>query len=181
MTTKILAFSGQIGSGKSSLAGAISEKLRWKLGSFGDFVRQEAHKRGINSESRWALQELGMLLVTTNLGGFCAGFLRSIAYSPGENLVLDGIRHEVVLKTIREQTNATWVRLVHVVADATVRKRRHSIRGLEEGLTTSESHPVEREEQLLAQRADFLLDTTDLATSEATSRVQAWVSKELSS
>lgn len=47
MTKPIITISGLPGSGKSTIADQVAEKLDWERFSSGDFMRQLAHERGV--------------------------------------------------------------------------------------------------------------------------------------
>ena len=65
-----LAFSGAIGSVKSSVSGELQNLLKWPRVSFGDFVRKKAAEMGRDPTDRTVLQKLGQALVVSDLQGF---------------------------------------------------------------------------------------------------------------
>jgi dephospho-CoA kinase len=68
----LLCFSGQIGSGKSSVTTAISAALGWRRAGFGDYLRSEIARLGGDPNDRKALQNLGQKLVEDDSAAFCS-------------------------------------------------------------------------------------------------------------
>jgi len=97
----ILAFSGGIGSGKSTLSSGVAEALEWPRVSFGRYVRAVALDRGLDAESREVLQEVGESLITAGWVPFCRAVLTQADWRPERSLVVDGIRHVEALQTLR--------------------------------------------------------------------------------
>jgi cytidylate kinase len=96
----VLAFGGAALSGKSFLSTKVAVALGWPRGSFGDFVRDEARIRGLDDD-RSTLQKLGQELVHTDPEAMCRQVLRRANWVPGSPAVLDGVRHQVVVETLK--------------------------------------------------------------------------------
>jgi cytidylate kinase len=118
----IVGFAGKIGSGKTTILAAVAEALNWKRASFGDYVRGVARERGLD-ESREVLQEIGASLAK-NPDGFCVFLLRQVDWKPGQNLVVDGIRHAKIMDALRRVTEPSRIFLVFVNIDEGVRRKR---------------------------------------------------------
>jgi cytidylate kinase len=118
----IVGFAGKIGSGKTTISAALAEALNWPRASFGDYVRGVARERGLE-ESREVLQEIGASLAE-NPDEFCLSFLGLVDWKPGQNLVVDGIRHAKIIDALRRVTEPSRVFLVFVRVDERVRRKR---------------------------------------------------------
>lgn len=156
-----MAFSGEIGSGKTTLSYALATRLNWKHASFGELLRAEAIKRGIINPSRRELQNLGQTWINKDIKGFGLALLRSVDWSPGEPLVIDGVRHLEMISVLKELTLTDQVRIVFTYTTTAIRKKRQLSRGGCEINDIDESHPVEiQSHSILAKASDLLIDTT---------------------
>ena len=122
MKSIIIGFAGKISSGKTTISAAVAEALNWPRASFGDYVRGLARERGLE-ESREVLQEIGASLVE-NPDEFCLSVLMLADWKPGQNLVVDGVRHVKIIDALRRVTKPSRVFLVFVKIDERVRKKR---------------------------------------------------------
>jgi transcriptional regulator with XRE-family HTH domain/Zn-dependent peptidase ImmA (M78 family)/cytidylate kinase len=110
----VLAFSGKIASGKSTLSAEVARALDWKRASFGDYVRGVAKSQGLEP-SREVLQDLGESLAKTP-EEFCKAMLAHFGWQSGEPVVIDGVRHREVMEALRRVVAPLEVRLVFVDA-----------------------------------------------------------------
>ncbi|MCL7451691.1 MAG: AAA family ATPase, partial [Anaerolineae bacterium] len=124
MNTFVLAFSGSIGSGKTTITEAVAKSLGWKLASFGRVVRKEARQRGLDPESRETLQLLGSELIEEGWEGFCQAVLVDAGWKQGEGLLVDGIRHIEALEMLRILVQPLRLFLIHVHVKACMREKR---------------------------------------------------------
>lgn len=122
MKSIIIGFVGKIGSGKTTISAAVAAALNWKRASFGDYVRRVAQQRGLD-ESREVLQEIGASLAE-NPDEFCLSLLRFVNWKPGQNLVLEGIRHAKIVDALRQITNPSRLFLIFLKVDEIVRMKR---------------------------------------------------------
>ena len=114
----ILGFSGKIKSGKTTVAEAVASELGIARASFGDYVRSVAYERGLDKNDRDTLQNVGESLIQSGWTQFCTDVLEAANWRGGDSIVVDGIRHEQAIVTIKEITTPQPFRLVHVeVAD----------------------------------------------------------------
>ncbi|HMP06718.1 MAG TPA: AAA family ATPase, partial [Lacipirellulaceae bacterium] len=74
MIATALAFSGHIGSGKSTLSRAVADAIGAARVSFGDHVRAVARHQG-EPETRERLQAIGEALVASKMNDFCQSVL----------------------------------------------------------------------------------------------------------
>src|SRR5277367_1473587 len=97
----IIALAGPTKSGKTTLARRLAASLAVPSGSFGDQVRKEAIRRGLNGHFKGDLQTLGAEMVERDAKGFCEAVFSDAGYRSGQGLVLDGVRHVRVLNVIK--------------------------------------------------------------------------------
>jgi adenylate kinase family enzyme len=120
-----LAFSGAIGSGKSSVSGELQKLLEWPRVSFGDFVRKTASSMGRDATDRDVLQKLGQALVVSNLEGFVRDVLaQAPEWADADGVIIDGLRHTEVREELIRQVHPKQLKLVIVNVDEGTRLAR---------------------------------------------------------
>ena len=155
----VVAVSGSIASGKSTLAEALGAATGWKRASFGAYIRSIAVSRGME-EDRPSLQRVGQELVQNGTDSFVQDVLRFGGWSLGQPVILEGVRHLSVLEAVERCVAPLPVVLVHVLADDIARRARVTSRG-EIGpiLDSVEAHSTEADVRVrLLERADVLVD-----------------------
>jgi cytidylate kinase len=161
-----LAFSGQLGSGKTTVSRLLAERIGARWNSFGNTVKRIARERGITVE-RGALQALGADLVSNSPEAFCQRVIREAEPPSRGGLVLDGLRHAAILKHLQQILLPSPVVLVFVDVDEAVRLVRMKQRGgaIIEDLRRLESHSTEVEVMAaLRGSADLRADNSGAAT-----------------
>jgi len=156
----VVGFAGKIGSGKSTLSSELAKRINWDRVSFGNYVRSLAEKRGLR-QTREILQQLGAQMVNDDCESFCRGFLAYAGWKAGLPLVIDGIRHERVLSTLRDLMKPARLWLVFIDVDENVLKQRRSSRdsALKSDYIEVEKHSTEVEvDAILKGVADFQVD-----------------------
>ena len=120
-----LAFSGAIGSGKSSVSGELQNLLKWPRVSFGDFVRKKAAEMGRDPTDRTVLQKLGQALVVSDLQGFVRDVLAQAPdWADADGIIIDGLRHTEVREELIRQVHPKQLKLVIVKVDEDTRLAR---------------------------------------------------------
>lgn len=159
MILKVLAFSGQIKSGKTTVSRAVAEFLGCGRASFGDQVRATVLKKGL-ATTRENLQEVGEYLIASHLEDFCHDVLAQVGESEGSHLVVDGIRHLEALECLRKLTAPRRLHLVYVDTDDTIRERRHLENSpIDLPLDAYETHSTERQVQsIIRTHADLVVN-----------------------
>lgn len=155
----IIALSGALGSGKSSVSQALATRLNWPRVSFGGYVRTIADERNL-PKGRETLQALGAeLLQEMGAKAFCIATLRQAGWKPGMDVVLDGVRHQEVLETL-QQLDRTH--LIFLSADEQTRVSRLRADGrAEDDLSTVEQHSTEVQvSSVLRELAEYVVDAT---------------------
>ena len=172
MTSTILAFSGSINSGKTTLSQEIASKLDWKKTSFGDYVRSIAEQKRVK-QSRENLQQLGEEEIESDCQNFCNNVLSFANWEKGENLIIDGIRHEEVLDNLKTITSPSNVYLIYIHLDLKNRKQRSQ--NSESVLKKYDSHSTERQvSSILPTIADLVIDGNK-KIEEIVSEIIEWV------
>ncbi|HIA53763.1 MAG TPA: hypothetical protein EYN91_17005 [Candidatus Melainabacteria bacterium] len=168
----VLGISGKIASGKTTLAKSLSYSLKWPVTSFGDYVRSVAIKRGLESSERRVLQDIGLELLTDDAAAFCQSVLELGQFESGGNLLIDGIRHRIVIETLKKLVLPSSFKHIHVGAIDSQRARRLALE--ESALQVLGNHTVESEIDELIDIADLVLNG-DNPVDMLTSSVLAWL------
>jgi transcriptional regulator with XRE-family HTH domain/dephospho-CoA kinase len=171
----VLAFSGRMGSGKSTLSQHVATALDWKLASFGDYIRAVAQREGLE-ESREVLQDLGASLVK-NPVEFCRAMLARYGWQSGEPLVIDGVRHKEVLEALRQIVAPLEVRVVFLDVGDQLRHQRLIEREHvdPQRIGQIEAHSTEKQvSRILPEMADLKV-SGDRSTEDLTRQIVTWV------
>jgi dephospho-CoA kinase len=158
----VVAFAGQMASGKTSLSTAVAAQLGWPRVSFGQYVRDQAARRGLE-QGREALQELGASLIREQgWEALCRSVLEQAPeWRPGANVVVDGVRHVDAVTTLRRLVHPSTLLLVCLVAKPGVTAERMRQRGVADSAQREVllSHSTEIEVTSgVAGMADVVLD-----------------------
>jgi cytidylate kinase len=177
--TSIIVFGGSSQTGKTTLARRLADLLQCKFVSFGDNVRSEARRRGIFAPTRKDLQDLGQELVQSDVVSFCREVLRTVSFSPGERLVIDGIRHREAFQAIFDLSGGQSIKLIYLYAPVEIRNARNGNQGGGAfDLLNIDAHEVE------SQTNSQIRDMADLAVdasrdpNEIFAEIANWVRKE---
>jgi len=157
----VVAISGGIGSGKTSLASALVEHWKVPHASFGAFVRSEAAERGVPID-REHLQDLGETLIREfGWDKFCRATLQAGGWTTGATAVVEGVRHEAAFDAISKIVSPTRCVLVFIDADFKLREQRLVGGSLGQDLAKAEAHSTEQDvKSRLRERANLILDGT---------------------
>jgi dephospho-CoA kinase len=155
----VLALTGGRGSGKTSVTNLLARRLNAKTISFGAYVRGEARRIGIEQTTE-NLQRIGQNLVSAEPTKFAGDVLRSAEWNGRESLIIDGIRHLVILEALRTLVSPSPLKLILLEVSAAIRKTRLMLRG-DDVTNFEELDRAPTEVQIFAQlpaRADLLID-----------------------
>jgi cytidylate kinase len=172
---QIIAFAGKRGSGKTTVSEGVAKVLNWPVASFGDYLRAAAKRQGV-SDATENLQELGATLAKEP-DRFCDAVLTFSKWEAGEPLVVEGIRHQEILESLRRRVAPLEVRLVYLEIDEPERVRRLNER---EPSTTAriqavENHSTESQvKNVLLESADFRVSTRE-ATEVVINKIVDWI------
>jgi dephospho-CoA kinase len=109
----VVAISGPIGAGKTTVTALLAGQLGWPRTAYGDVVRSAAAARGLPAR-RDILQHIGAEL-TRDWPVFTRAVLDRAGWRPGQPLILDGLRHVMAAEALR-----------HVVTPLPVTADRHT-------------------------------------------------------
>ena len=156
----VACFSGNMGSGKSSLSHVLAQALQWRRAGFGDYIRTRVREHGGNPNSREALQDLGQKLVESDPDGFCLAVLASGGFSPDVDLLLEGIRHVEIYRRVQRLVAPSRTVLIHLsVEEVEARRRIASRDGSNDDLERARAHRVEADVQTsLPAIADLIVN-----------------------
>jgi len=149
----------------------LAKELGLPFASFGDYVRKEATRNGLNNASSEQLQATGLSLAKTDMNGFCKAVLEEGGFIPGQGLVVDGIRHLTALSTLRALIPQQPVRLVYLETSVAERVKRSSLSP--DKLRKLDSHSVESETVAIRNVADYVLNTSG-SVDDCFSRLRSW-------
>jgi hypothetical protein len=115
---------------------------------------------GILEPSREQLQNLGQSLVQDDPEQFCRDVLANAGFVPGNDILLDGIRHVDIQRHVAMIVKPSTAVLIHLAAEDDVVVKRVEQRGSsKQEFLRANSHPVEKDlYQSLPDMADFIVD-----------------------
>jgi cytidylate kinase len=175
----VIGLAGRIGSGKSTIATCVARVLGCSSVSFGDYVRLYATQNEYNTH-RQTLQNLGQgLLTSSGADEFSRQVLLTAkpGFTPGRDLVVDGIRHVEVARSVARLVRPSTFALVFLEVDERVRRDRLRVREVEEDSDRQrlEDHPTERDVRgLLPAQADLRLISTR-PSAEVAGALLSWI------
>jgi dephospho-CoA kinase len=175
----VLAFSGTIASGKSTLSKAVAASLGWKRISFGDYVRGIAKERGLD-DSRETLQNLGQSLIES-LGweDFCVKVLNQGGWRKAESIVIDGVRHVEVLQSLKKLAEPNRVALIFISLSNDERKIRLAARDGESKIAfKADQHSTEVQVNSVLHRSANLVVNGNRSVEELVDEITHWVGQK---
>jgi dephospho-CoA kinase len=154
--TLVVAIAGRMGSGKTTLSKDLAAAMGCPRATFGDYVRQQVHDRGLPL-TRENLQVIGPELLLKDPAAFCISVITSCGWQKGLDLVIDGLRHLVTIPIIHRITEPAVMKIVYISVPEETRLKRLSDRGEggPENVARMESHSSEQELGSIAQMADI--------------------------
>lgn len=173
----VVAFSGRIGSGKSTVSSEVARRLGWRRASFGDYLRTLAKSSGLD-ESREVLQDLGASLIEKGVEDFCRAVLTHYGWNAGEPLIIDGVRHAQVVESLRKLVAPLELRLVFLDVEDSKRIERlkHQDERMPENLSRVEEDTTEDQvKDLLPDLADLRLSNNLPDTEMLVSTLVNWI------
>jgi cytidylate kinase/transcriptional regulator with XRE-family HTH domain len=161
---QIIAFTGQRGSGKTTISEGVAKVLNWPRASFGEYLRAAAKRQGV-ADATENLQELGAALAKEP-DRFCDAVLTFSKWEAGEPLIVEGVRHKTILESLRRKVAPLEVRLVYLDISEKERIKRLAQResSTEQRIVAVENHSTESQvKNVLSDAADFHVSTEDSA------------------
>jgi len=174
----LLCLSGQIGSGKSSVSTMVATALGWRHTGFGDYLRSEIIQLGGDPDDRKALQDLGQAHVGTDPTAFCRQVLAAGNFHPGDDFVIDGIRHVGIFDILRALSIPSQARLLFLGAREATRIARVETRDDAQDFGRASAHRVEAElHEALPSRADVVINadrSLDRVVADCLEQIEHW-------
>ena len=164
----VATFSGPIGSDRSRVAVLVAEARGCACVKFSEFIKADVERAGGDPTERVLMQRRGQQLVQEQLTEFVQGVLeiaKTRGWTPGGELVVDGLRHAEVLVKLRELVPS---KVLHISISADPLKREEGARqrGIQERfLYRYDSDLTElQNSRILPAYADLELDGSDPPT-----------------
>lgn len=122
-------------------------------------MRGKITRRGDDPDDRKALQDLGQARVEADAAAFCRDVLTAGGFQPGDNFVVDGIRHVTVFEILKQVGLPSDAKLLFIGAGQVTRSARVQTRSDAGDFTRASRHRVEAElRDALPDRADTVID-----------------------
>lgn len=153
----LIAFTGSIGAGTSSLSARVADLLGWPRVKFSDHIREVAAAQGSDPDDLTVQQALGQTLVRDRLEEFVEAVLARAEWRTGQNLVVDGLRHVEVRTEILRQIGNIPLHVVHVELPLSERAENRGIAPAELGQHDAELSEAQLK-RILPQYANLSLD-----------------------
>jgi dephospho-CoA kinase len=151
----IICLSGEIASGKTTVARSLAERLPQAIvRSFGDVVRQKAVNQGKKLD-RATLQAVGMSLIADGWESFVDELLKDVP-SSSAILVIEGIRHREAAEEIARRNLCDRFLTVYLMVDPQVQQARLAERG---ETLVSRAHAVESSLAEVKAVANLIIDS----------------------
>lgn len=159
MADHIIAFSGMIGSGKSTLSHAMADSESYHYIGFGDYLRYICSIQGIEI-NRSNLQILGQKCIEEGWDSFISKVFDYSKWNFDKGAIIDGIRHIEAISAIRGRFEKFKLIHIHLLADEREIDRRISLRNRDNGETLQASflHESESHQDSLFAEADLVID-----------------------
>lgn len=123
MAGTVIVLSGAIGTRRSAISIEVAKSLGWGRVKFSDFLKSQIEEDGLDPNDRRLLQKVGQSLVQTDIDRFIAGVLAlAETWEPGQNLIVDGLRHAEVRLALSEKVEPSALYHVHVEVDEVTRQ-----------------------------------------------------------
>lgn len=172
----LIAISGPIGSGKTTLTALLSQRLGWPRSAYGDVVRDIATSRGLTPDRR-TLQRVGADLIAAGWEPFTRRVLARAGWRPGGPVVIDGVRHPGAVTMLRALTAPLPAVVVYLdipVSDGVARARhRDGVKAPMPG--DDEPHPVEQDLPLVRDLASLALPVAGTSPQVLAERVISYL------
>ncbi|NOG99276.1 MAG: AAA family ATPase [Ignavibacteriae bacterium] len=159
----IIAVSGRICSGKSTVSNLISNQFGIPVASFGEYLKYYFKKNKLEMD-RNKMQDVGSKLMISNPEMFLSNVINYFI-SHHKSLIIEGVRHRILIDLIKQQCEEFL--LIYLDADLRSRFERYSKRNkvIDSKLTYEkflelDNHVVEKEIESLKLISNKVFNTT---------------------
>lgn len=175
----VIAFSGKLGSGKTTVSSAVAAALGWRRVGFGDYVRAVVRRRSLK-ETRENLQVVGTELLEADPREFCRSVLSSGGWVSGEPLIVDGLRHVRTIGLLQELIAPLKLGIVSISIADNVRLDRLKQRNQDDeaSILNIEAHSSEQEVDLILRNSANLVIEGEKPLEHLVKEVIAWAGEQ---
>lgn len=168
----VIGLSGKRGSGKTTVAEDLASNLGWKIVHFGRLVKSKAAAAGLG-DSIQELQSHGAMLAK-DPQQFCLDLLEFCSWNPGDNLIVDGIRHVEVADALEYVVRPSEFLLIAIKVDERTRLSRLEKRDgqLPKDVSRIDGHSTEAQVGTIIEQRSDLVITGDEAIDEIVLRIE---------
>ena len=161
----LVAISGPIGSGKTTMTAQLSLELLWPHAAYGDLVRAVATSRGLAHDRR-NLQRIGAELIASGWETFTRQVLAQAGWTPGSPAIVDGVRHEGAVTALRNITAPLPAIVIYldIPAGDGIARARERDRLPAHPSRTDELRPIEKDLPAVRALADLVLPAASTPT-----------------
>jgi Fic family protein len=153
----LIAFTGSIGAGTSTLSQRVADLLGWPRVKFSDHIREVAAERGNDPNDLNVLQTIGQSLVLDELENFVEAVLSKAEWRKDGNLIVDGLRHIEVRTEMLRQIGTVPLHVVHLALPLPERAQNSGLAEIRLGQHDSELSEAQLD-RILPQYANLILD-----------------------
>lgn len=134
-------------------------------------VRDEAANRGL-SHDRECLQQIGAQLIAAGWEPFTRQVLAQAGWAPGDPVIVDGVRHQEAITTLRALTTPLPIVVIYLDIPASDGIARAGHRESAGKLAPGDAeHPVEQHSHRVRDQADLVLPAVTTAAEMLADRV----------
>jgi cytidylate kinase len=168
----VVAISGPIGAGKTTVASLLAGRLGWPRAAYSDLIRSVATSRGLTHD-RATLQQIGTELIATGWDTFTRQVLGQVAWTPGEPLIIDGLRHCDAATSLASAVAPvpTVVIYLDVPSEVGTARARRRDQVPADSAQRAERHPVESGLPAVRAIADLAVPASDTRPAALASRI----------
>jgi cytidylate kinase/NTP pyrophosphatase (non-canonical NTP hydrolase) len=168
----VVAISGPIGAGKTTVASLLAGRLGWPRAAYSDLIRSVATSRGLTHD-RATLQQIGTELIATGWDIFTRQVLGQAAWTPGEPLIIDGLRHCDAATSLASAVAPlpTVVIYLEVPPGIGISRAQRRDQVPADSAQRAGSHPVESGLPAVRATADLVMPASDTRPAALASRI----------
>jgi len=159
----VIALSGKISSGKSTVADFINKNYNFPIVSFGAYLKSYCLSKNLPT-TRETLQNVGEKLIQKDPERFLINVI-NFNTEKSDIIILDGVRHKIILEALNKLINNVIV--IYIETDFNTRSIRYLSRKKStdntshyNNLIVADNHPVESEIDILKTFSHITIDSS---------------------